>query len=224
MGQLTRRVWSTSVLIAVVAVLASAQTPVLAEDPPAQSSTTTSTTTSTVVAPVPPPEEPPPEPDTPPPPAASPAPAATPAPAPATGPRPTFTPVVRHDVKRTLVFPVIGVTKYWSGFGGCRDNCTREHHGIDILTDGWKGLPVVAAHDGTVVKVTHDEGNAGCSVRIRGRDRWETRYLHLNNDLPGSDTKGWACPVPGIEVGAKEEGNQHSIFLYITPRKPAGAN
>jgi murein DD-endopeptidase MepM/ murein hydrolase activator NlpD len=209
MGHLTRRVWSTAVLIAAIAVVASAHTPAMAEDPPAE----TSTTTSTTVAPEPPAEEPPPEPDTPALPEAAPVPVATPAPPPATGPKPTFKPVVRHEVKRTLVFPIIGVTKYWSGFGGCRDNCTREHHGIDILTYGWKGLPVVAAHDGTVVKVTHDEGNAGCSVRIRSRDRWETRYLHLNNDLPGSDTKGSACPVPGIEVGTKVVAGQ--IIGYI---------
>lgn len=146
--------------------------------------TTMSSTTTTTSATTPPSAN-----DTPPAPVAKPQ------------PRPTFTPVKRYDVKRKLVFPVIGVSKFWAGFGDCRDNCTREHHGIDIVTYGWKGLPVVAAHDGTVVKVTHDEGNAGCSVRIRGRDGWETRYYHMNNDLPGSDEKGFPCPAPGIEVG-----------------------
>jgi len=131
---------------------------------------------------------------------------AVPAPAPAA--EPTFTPVKRYNVVRKLVFPVVGVTQYWSGFGACRDGCTREHHGIDIMTYGWKGLPVVAAHAGTVTKVTYDEGNAGCSVRIRSRDRWETRYLHLNNDEPGTDTIGYPCPAPGIEVGTEVEAGQ----------------
>lgn len=126
---------------------------------------------------------------------------------------PTFTPVTRYDILRKLVFPVVGVTKFWSGFGECRDNCTREHHGIDILTYGWKGLPVVAAHAGTVTKVTYDEGNAGCSIRIRSRDRWETRYLHLNNDVPGTDQIGYPCPAPGIEVGTVVEAGQ--IIGYI---------
>ena len=31
---------------------------------------------------------------------------------------PTFTPVERHDVVRRLVFPVVGISQYWSGFGG----------------------------------------------------------------------------------------------------------
>ncbi len=125
-----------------------------------------------------------------------------------TGPKPTFVPVVRYDVKRKLVFPVVGASKFWSGFGACRDECTREHHGVDIVTAGWKGLPIVAAHDGTVVGVTYDEGNPGCSVRIRGRDRWETRYYHLNNDLPGTDEVGAPCPAAGIEVGATVRAGQ----------------
>jgi hypothetical protein len=120
----------------------------------------------------------------------------------------TFTPVKRIDVVRKLVFPVVGTTKYWSGFGDCRDGCTREHHGIDIMTYDWKGLPVVAATSGTVTKVTYDKGNAGCSIRIRSRDRWETRYLHLNNDTPGTDEIGHPCPAPGIEVGSRVEAGQ----------------
>ncbi len=129
-------------------------------------------------------------------------------PAPVRSAEPKFTPVKRYDVVRKLVFPVVGVTKYWSGFGDCRDNCTREHHGVDILTYGWKGLPVVAAHAGTVTKVTYNEGNSGCSIRIRARDRWETRYLHLNNDFPGTDEIGYPCVAPGIEVGAWVEAGQ----------------
>ncbi len=129
-------------------------------------------------------------------------------PASAQAAEPTFVPVKRYDVVRTLVFPVVGITQYWSGFGACRDNCIREHHGIDIMTYGWKGLPVVAAHAGTVSKVTYDEGNAGCSVRIRSRDRWETRYLHLNSDTPGTDEIGHPCPAPGIEVGSHVEAGQ----------------
>ena len=135
------------------------------------------------------------------------------APAAPAGPKPLFRPVKRYDVLKKLVFPVVGVAKFHSGFGACRDNCTREHHGIDITTYGWKGLPVVAAHDGTVTKVTYDEGNPGCSVRIRGKDRWETRYYHLNNDLPGTDEIGAPCPAAGIEVGTVVSAGQ--IIGYI---------
>lgn len=119
-----------------------------------------------------------------------------------------FTPVKRIDAKRDIVFPIVGKTRFWGGFGDCRDNCQREHFGVDILTYGWKGLPVVAAQDGTVTKVTYDVGKAGCSIRIRGRDRWQTRYIHLNNDTPGTDGTGYPCPAPGIEVGSKVTAGQ----------------
>ena len=122
-------------------------------------------------------------------------------------------PVERIDVTKKLVFPVVGSSYFYAGFGGCRDNCTREHHGIDIMTRDWRGLPVVAAQDGTVTHVTYDEGNAGCSIRIRHRDRWETRYLHLNNDTPGSDDIGFPCPAAGIEPGVTVKAGQ--IIAYV---------
>lgn len=121
---------------------------------------------------------------------------------------PTFVPVKRYNVVRKMVFPVVGQTKFRSSFGDCRDNCAREHFGVDILTYGWKGQPVVAAHAGTVTRVTYDQRNAGCSVRIRAKDRWETRYLHMNNDFPGTDDIGFPCVAPGIEVGATVEAGQ----------------
>ncbi|MEZ5175665.1 MAG: M23 family metallopeptidase [Acidimicrobiia bacterium] len=117
-------------------------------------------------------------------------------------------PVRRIDVERRLVFPVVGSTSYYGGFGACRDACTREHHGIDIMSWHWKGLPVVAAHDGVVTKVTYDSGNSGCSVHIRHTDRWQTRYLHLNNDLPGTDEIGAPCPAEGIRVGVTVKAGQ----------------
>ncbi len=158
-----------------------------------------------------------------------------PEPPPRPGTVPTFTPVRRIDVQRKLVFPIVGKTKYYAGFGDCRDNCTREHFGVDILTYGWKGLPVVAAQDGIVTRVTYDQGKAGCSVRIKGRDRWETRYVHLNNDTPGTDDGSYPCPAPGIDVGTEvtagqiigwvgDSGNaEHTVpNLHFELRTPGG--
>lgn len=122
-------------------------------------------------------------------------------------------PVKRYNVNKDLVFPIVGSTYFYAGFGACRDDCSREHHGIDIMSYNWKGLPVVAAHDGTVTKVTFDEGNPGCSVRIKGADRWETRYYHLNNDAPGTDEIGFSCPVEGIDVGTRVKAGQ--LIAYV---------
>ena len=119
-----------------------------------------------------------------------------------------FTPVERIEVVRDIVFPIAGRAGYYDGFGACRDGCTREHHGIDIGTFGWKGLPVVASHDGTVVRTTYDQRLAGCAVTLVGEDGWESRYVHLNTDFPGTDTSGYSCLAPGIEVGSEVAAGQ----------------
>lgn len=121
--------------------------------------------------------------------------------------------VRRYEVVRDLVFPVVGPSYFHSSFGACRDNCTREHHGNDIMTWYWKGQPVVAATDGTITNMTYDLGNAGCSVRIRHRSGWETRYYHLNNDFPGTDDIGYTCGVPGLHVGDEVVAGQ--IIGYV---------
>ena len=113
-----------------------------------------------------------------------------------------FTPIERIEVVRDIVFPIAGRAGYYDGFGACRDGCSREHFGIDIGTFGWKGVPVVASHDGTIVKTTYDQRLAGCAVVLIAEDGWESRYVHLNTDFPGTDTTGYSCLAPGIEVGS----------------------
>jgi murein DD-endopeptidase MepM/ murein hydrolase activator NlpD len=119
-----------------------------------------------------------------------------------------FTPVERIEIVRDIVFPIVGRAGYYDGFGACRDGCAREHHGIDIGTYGWKGLPVVASHDGTVVRTTYDQRLAGCAVILVGDDGWESRYVHLNTDFPGTDRSGYTCLAPGIEVGTEVTAGQ----------------
>jgi len=138
-------------------------------------------------------------------------------------------------VVRDIVFPVVGVTGYSDGFGDCRDGCTRSHEGIDILTFGWKGVPVVAAHDGTVTRVGLDGEKAGCSVDLIDEDGWTSRYLHLNTDLPGTDFAADDCVAPDIEVGTRiaagtligwvgDTGNAEETVphLHFEIRDPAG--
>jgi len=114
--------------------------------------------------------------------------------------------VRRVNVTRKIVFPLVGINYYHPGFGDCRDNCAREHHGIDIMTYGWKGVPVVAAHDGRI-RLIRDDGE-WCNIEITGRDRWYTRYVHLNNDTPGYDDADYECGVPGLERGQWVEAGQ----------------
>ncbi|MFV1999944.1 MAG: M23 family metallopeptidase [Acidimicrobiia bacterium] len=118
-------------------------------------------------------------------------------------PEVVFDPTDPEQVFREIVFPVVGSVSYFSGFGDCRDGCTRLHRGIDISTFGWKGLPVVAAHDGTVISTRTGGELSGCSVAIRADDGWTTRYIHLNTDTPQTDDGRYACFAPSIEVGAR---------------------
>ncbi len=104
-------------------------------------------------------------------------------------------------VVRPIVFPVVGPASYSAGFGDCRDGCTRLHEGIDILTFGWKGFPVVAAHDGVVTRLGFGGELSGCSIAITDVEGWSTRYLHLNTDFPGTDFPTDVCYAPGIAAG-----------------------
>ncbi|HSJ71209.1 MAG TPA: M23 family metallopeptidase [Acidimicrobiia bacterium] len=112
-----------------------------------------------------------------------------------------FDPTDPIQILRPLVFPVVGTSSFSPTFGACRDGCTRLHEGVDIMTYGWKGVPVVAAHDG-VVTWAHVGGElAGCGIIITATDGWSTVYTHLNTDLPGTDVNEAPCFAPGITVG-----------------------
>ena len=102
-----------------------------------------------------------------------------------------------------MVFPVAGPAGYDQSFGACRDGCTRLHEGVDIFTYGWKGVPVVAAHDGTVTWANVGGELAGCAVIVEDASGWTTHYVHLNTDAPGTDIPSADCFAPGIEVGAE---------------------
>ncbi len=84
---------------------------------------------------------------------------------------------------RPITFPVIGSVTYWDDFGAPRVGHT--HEGNDLM--GRKMLPLVAAVDGTVRSVTYPEATWGYSVTIEDADGYTYHYLHINNDVPGTD-------------------------------------
>ncbi len=100
-------------------------------------------------------------------------------------------------------FPLDGPHRVTDSFGDCRGaNCSRAHEGVDIMSLGGKGIPVVAAADGVVDWVP----TQCCGLGIDHGDGWQTRYIHLNNDTQNpdgsysDDGKGWGI-APGIVDG-----------------------
>ena len=96
-----------------------------------------------------------------------------------------------------IVFPVVGgEINFIDDFYQLRGS-GRIHSATDIMTKGVKGLPVVAASDGVVSWI----GSNCCYMAIDHGGGYETWYIHLNNDTPGTDDgMGWGL-APGIEDG-----------------------
>jgi murein DD-endopeptidase MepM/ murein hydrolase activator NlpD len=104
-----------------------------------------------------------------------------------------------------LTFPQEAeVTEFTSSWGAARAG--HSHKGNDLMAP--KGTEVYAAADGVVVFV-RDRGSAGRYVAIDHGDGWETWYMHLNNDNPGTDDG--AAPMElgvAVEVGDPVEKGQ----------------
>ncbi len=135
-----------------------------------------------------------------------------------------------------LTFPVDGPHHYSDWFWAARSH--GIHHAQDIMAD--KMVPVVAAASGTVrlVNWTSDPGmnpDRCCTVALRHDDGWESWYIHLNNDTPGTDDGlAWGIAdgiVPGVHVEAgqllgwvgdsqaAESTNPHLHFELRDPSK-----
>lgn len=97
-----------------------------------------------------------------------------------TVPVPAAPPVVR-----SMVFPVVGSVSYSDTFGAPRSG-GRTHEGQDLM--GAKGQVLVAAADGVLTTVRHDQsGLSGNMIRLTDAEGWTYVYIHINNDHPGTD-------------------------------------
>lgn len=100
-----------------------------------------------------------------------------------------------------LVFPQQGEESTFDNTWGNARSGGRSHQGTDILGD--QMTPVVAAMDGTVKKFGYGP-RSGYYLVLSHADGIETWYMHLNNDVPGTDN-GRGAPeytyAAGLEVG-----------------------
>lgn len=108
----------------------------------------------------------------------------------------------------TFVFPQDPlVTTFTDSFGDPRSG-GRAHQGNDLMAPKMTEVYAMAAG---VVTTVRDGGRAGRWVAIEHDQGWETWYMHLNNDTPGTDDgrAGWHFTVPtGIEVGTRVAAGQ----------------
>ena len=115
---------------------------------------------------------------------------------------------------RELHFPVEGAVSFTDDFNDPRSG-GRSHAGNDLM--GAKMQKLLAATDGTVTMARLDASNlSGHMLTIKDGEGWQYRYIHVNNDTPGTDD-GLALPEhvwgPGIAAGAKVRAGQHVAYL-----------
>jgi murein DD-endopeptidase MepM/ murein hydrolase activator NlpD len=133
----------------------------------------------------------------------------------------------------TIVFPVAGKNSYRDTFGAPRDGGSRSHKGTDIIAA--RLVPVVAILDG-VVTVVGSGRKAGTWIELRHDGGWRSRYLHLNNDSPGTDDGRGRGVASGIRVGVAvtagqligyvgDSGNAENTTAHVhfEIRRPDGA-
>ncbi|MGH8927187.1 MAG: peptidoglycan DD-metalloendopeptidase family protein [Acidimicrobiia bacterium] len=103
-----------------------------------------------------------------------------------------------------IVFPIVGgQITFIDDFNQPRSG-GRTHGAIDLMASGVKGLPVVAASGGVVSWI----GSTCCYLAIDHGGGYETWYIHLNNDTPGTDDGlGWGI-ADGITRGAQVSQGQ----------------
>lgn len=99
-----------------------------------------------------------------------------------------------------IVFPLAGDHSFIDTFGAPRDGGSRRHAGIDIFAE--KRVPVLAVADG-VVEAIDEKPKAGQYVIVRHDDGWRSKYLHLNNDTPGTEDGLAVGYEPAIGVGSR---------------------
>lgn len=103
------------------------------------------------------------------------------------------------------------VTIFSSTFGAARSG--HRHQGNDLMAP--KLTPVYAAAKGVITNID-SHWSAGRYVEIDHAAGWSTRYMHLNNDDPGTDngSADWSLTlVPGLEVGSKVRAGQQIGYV-----------
>lgn len=99
-----------------------------------------------------------------------------------------------------LAYPLGGPAEILPTFGEKRGG-GRRHEGVDMMAA--KRTPVFAAADGVIAWAHDARGGKCCDLEIRHDDGWRTRYIHLDNDTPGTDDGKGVGIADGVSEGAR---------------------
>lgn len=115
---------------------------------------------------------------------------------------------------RDIVFPIEQGWDYnFSDTYGAARSGGRSHEGTDIMVD--QMTPLVAAVDGRVTYIVEHDKGWGLALYIEDSEGYSYRYLHINNDTPGTDDskeiRAYAFPK-NIYRGARVTAGQVVAF------------
>ena len=109
-----------------------------------------------------------------------------------------------------LTYPIDAPRQFSDTFGTARDGGDRLHQGGDLFAP--KMASVLAAASGWVSAVDWSM-SAGFYIEVTHAKGWRTRYLHLNNDTPGTDDGLGFGLAEGIGVGTSVAAGQ--VIGYV---------
>jgi len=115
---------------------------------------------------------------------------------------------IRWDLLE-ITFPLVGPARFSNDWHDPREGGKRKHIGNDILSK--KLVPVVAIADGEIAWVRAKVGGECCYLAITHESQglaYESRYIHLNNDTPGTDDGKVIGIAKGIKKGVHVQAGQ----------------
>ncbi len=114
-----------------------------------------------------------------------------------------------------VTFPTRPDAWFSDTYDACRSGCDRQHKATDLM--GGQMWPLYAMVDGVICRLDDgDEDSYGRHITLCGDDGREYRYLHLNNDTPGTDDGAAGLEhvyAPGIRRGLRVARGQHIAYM-----------
>ncbi len=114
-----------------------------------------------------------------------------------------------------ITFPTEPTVTMSDAFDACRSGCSRSHQATDLM--GTRMMRLFSAVDGRVCRFDDGpEDSYGRHITICGDDGNRYRYLHLNNDTPGTDDGQAGLEhvyAPGVRDGARVARGQFIAYM-----------